>query len=512
MFRVLSDMWRLLRAGAVLVRHDVILPATFRSKLPLPARVAGRIMRIFGGGVSGRPGKRLATALTKLGPVYVKLGQFLATRPDVFGVEATQDLSKLKDDMAPFPMAKAKEVLEKEFEDDYESLFGVGLSEPVAAASLAQVHKLEIEEGTKAVKVLRPGVEGKIARTLRAMSRAANNIEKVSSDSRRLKPVAFTETITASMNKELDLRFEAGGVDALRSLPNINDYFEIPAVDWNRTSRRVLTMDWIDGTPLTSPDALKDDNIDRVKLANKVTQGFLAQAVGHGVFHADMHEGNLLVTREGKLGLIDFGIVGRIGLSETKFLAETLWGFINRDYDRIARVHFESGYVPKQQSEGDFAQALRSVGEPVYGKDASEVSMGRIIIQLFDYTHQFGMQLRPELVLLQKTMVQVEGVARLIDPNHDIWAAAEPIVSKWIKKNLGAEGLAKQGAESVREIAYRVHKVPVIMDSLERFLEDSTGEKREHVKGKTPWWGWFGFIFLMSTLVFLTIVNLAALR
>lgn len=512
MFTVLSDMWRLLRAGAVLVRHDVILPATFRSKLPFPARIAGHVMRILGGGVSGRPGKRLATALTKMGPVYVKLGQFLATRPDVFGVEATQDLSKLKDDMPPFPMAKAKEVLEREFEDEYEKLFGVGLSDPVAAASLAQVHKLELEEGTRAVKVLRPGVEGKIARTLRAMTRAANNIEKVSSESRRLRPIAFAETITASMNKELDLRFEAGGVDALRSIPNINEYFEIPAVDWNRTSRRVLTMDWIEGTPLTSPDALKDENIDRVKLANKVTQGFLAQAVGHGVFHADMHEGNLLVTREGKLGLIDFGIVGRIGLSETKFLAETLWGFINRDYDRIARVHFESGYVPKQQSEGDFAQALRSVGEPVYGKAANEVSMGRIIIQLFDYTHQFGMRLRPELILLQKTMVQVEGVARLIDPNHDIWAAAEPIVSKWIKKNLGPEGIAKQGAESIREIAYRVHKVPEIVDSLEKFLEDSTSDQREPVRGNTPWWGWFGFILLMSTLVFLTIVTLAALR
>lgn len=510
MFAALSDMWRLLRAGAVLVRHDVILPATFRSKLPLPARIAGHVMRLLGGGAAGRPGKRLATALSKLGPVYVKLGQFLATRPDVFGVEATQDLSKLKDDMAPFPLAKAKAVLESEFEDDYGKLFGDGLSDPVAAASLAQVHRLELEEGTKAVKVLRPGVDGNIARTLRAMFRAANNMEKVSQESRRLRPVAFTETIATSMHKELDLRFEAGGVDALRSIPNINAYFEIPSVDWNRTSRRVLTMDWMPGTPLTSPDALKNVKIDRVALANKVTQGFLAQAVGHGVFHADMHEGNLLVTEDGKLGLIDFGIVGRIGLSETKFLAETLWGFINRDYDRIARVHFESGYVPQHQSVGDFAQALRSVGEPVYGKAANEVSMGRIIIQLFDYTHQFGMQLRPELVLLQKTMVQVEGVARLIDPNHDIWAAAEPIVSKWIKTNLGPEGMAKKGAESVREIASRVHKIPAIVDSLEAFLEDSTREKKEPVRRFAPWWGWFLFIFLMSTLVWLATISLVA--
>lgn len=504
-------MLRLLRAGAVLVRHDVLLPATFRSKLPLSARVAGHIMRILGGGVKGRPGKRLATALTKLGPVYVKLGQFLATRPDVFGVEATQDLSKLKDDMPPFPLAKAKAVLESEFEDDYEKLFSVGLSEPVAAASLAQVHKLELEDGVRAVKVLRPGVDGKISRTLRAMSRAANNLEKVSQESRRLRPVAFTETIAKSMNKELDLRFEAGGVDALRSIPNIGEYFLIPKVDWNRTSRRVLTMDWIDGTPLTSPDALKNKDIDLVKLANKVTQGFLAQAVGHGVFHADMHEGNLLVTEEGKLGLIDFGIVGRIGLSETKFLAETLWGFIKRDYDRIARVHFESGYVPKHQSEGDFAQALRSVGEPVYGKSANEVSMGRIIIQLFDYTHQFGMQLRPELVLLQKTMVQVEGVARLIDPNHDIWAAAEPIVSKWIKKNLGPEGIAKQGAGSIREIASRIHKVPAIVDSLEEFLENSTSERSKPVQKFAPWWGWFGFIFLMATLGLIAVISMVAI-
>lgn len=512
MFTALSDLWRLLRAGAVLVCHDVILPKTFRSKLPLPARIAGIMMRILGGGVRVRPGKRLAIALTKLGPVYVKLGQFLATRPDVLGVEATQDLSKLKDDMAPFSTAKAKMVLKNEFEEEYEDLFGIGISEPVAAASLAQVHKLELEDGIKAVKILRPGVDEKIARTLRSMSRAASNIERISQESRRLRPVAFTDTIAASMNKELDLRFEAGGMDALRSVPNINAFFEIPSVDWQRTSRRVLTMDWIEGIPLTSADALTSSDINRVKLANKVTQGFLTQAVGHGVFHADMHEGNLLLTKEGKLGLIDFGIVGRIGMSETKFLAETLWGFINRDYDRIARVHFESGYVPKNQSEGDFAQALRSVGEPVYGKAANEVSMGKILIQLFDYTHQFGMQLRPELVLLQKTMVQVEGVARLIDPNHDIWAAAEPIVSRWIKKNLGPEGIAKQGAESLRELAGRFHKLPVIVDSLESFLEESKSDKREPEKRAVPWWGWFGFIFLMFTVTWLAVLTWLALR
>ena len=251
MLQALSDYARLMRAGTALARHDVILPGAYQSRLPMPARIAGSVLRIFGGGARGRPGQRLATALEKLGPAYIKLGQFLATRPDVFGSEVTHDLGHLKDKLPPFPITAARKALEEEFgKEDAARLFPT-LDEPVAAASLAQVHRMELADGPRAVKILRPGIESKLLKELSAMKRAARTIEGVSSESRRLKPVAFTETIASSMMRETDLRLEAGGADEMRAISEKSGYFHIPKVDWERTGRRVLTTDWVDGTPFT---------------------------------------------------------------------------------------------------------------------------------------------------------------------------------------------------------------------------------------------------------------------
>lgn len=500
MFKALADYARLLRAGTALARHDVILPGEYHDRLPVPAKIAGKTLRLFGGGAKGRPGERLATALEKLGPAYIKLGQFLATRPDVFGVQTTTDLSRLKDKLPPFSMKAAHAALKDEFgEEDANNLFP-DLSDPIAAASLAQVHYLQTSDGAKAVKILRPGVETVIDRELRAMKRAARTVERVNVESRRLKPIAFTDTVAESMQKELDLRLEAGGADEMRELSFKAGYFHIPEVDWTRSGKRVLTTEWIDGKPLTDPEAPDTASIDRPALANLVTRGFLDHAIHHGVFHADMHEGNMIVTPDGRLTLVDFGIIGRIGMSERRFLAEILWGFLRRDYHRIAEVHFEAGYVPPDKSVGDFAQALRSVGEPIHGKSASDVSMGRLLLQLLDFTHTFGMQLRPELVLLQKTMVQVEGVARGIDPNHDIWAAAEPIVKDWITQNLGPAGAAKLVADNVKDVADRLKRLPQIMDQFEAKLNEPepTPAPRERF---APWWGWLGFIVSLGLII-----------
>ncbi|MEO1659581.1 MAG: AarF/UbiB family protein [Pseudomonadota bacterium] len=500
MMKALADYARLLRAGTALARHDVILPGEYHDRLPVPAKIAGKVLRLFGGGAKGRPGERLATALEKLGPAYIKLGQFLATRPDVFGVETTTDLSRLKDKLPPFKMSAAEKALADEFGADEASALFPDLSEPIAAASLAQVHRLQTEDGPKAVKILRPGVEDMIGKELRAMKRAARTVERVNVESRRLKPVAFTETVATSMEKELDLRLEAGGADEMRELSFKAGYFHIPAVDWSRSGKRVLTTEWIDGKSLTDPDAANTASVDRPTLANMVTRGFLDHAIHHGVFHADMHEGNMIVTPDGRLTLVDFGIIGRIAMNERRFLAEILWGFLRRDYYRIAEVHFEAGYVPPDKSVGDFAQALRSVGEPIHGKSASDVSMGRLLLQLLDFTHTFGMQLRPELVLLQKTMVQVEGVARAIDPSHDIWAASEPIVKDWITQNLGPAGAAKLVSENVKQVADRLKRLPDVMDRLEAKLTqpEPAPLPRERF---APWWGWLGFILSLVAAV-----------
>jgi len=508
--KALSDYGRLMRAGTALVRHDVILPGEYHGRMPFPARFAGRTMRFFGGRARGREGERLARALEKLGPAYIKLGQFLATRPDVFGAEVATDLSRLKDKLPAFSLEEARKALAIEFgAQEAESLFA-GLGEPVAAASLAQVHKLQTSNGMKAVKILRPGVEKLIARELRAMKRAARTVERASVESRRLEPVAFTETVATAMEKELDLRLEAGGADQMRAISEQDDWFTIPAVDWDRTGQRVLTTDWVDGIPLTDPKALEQPGLNRPDLANAITRGFLSHAIGHGVFHADMHEGNILITPQNKVALVDFGLIGRIGFNERRFLAEILWGFIRRDYQRVAEVHFEAGYVPANQSVGEFSQALRSIGEPIHGKPAEEVSMGRILLQLMDYTRTFGMRLRPELVLLQKTMVQVEGVARAIDPAHDIWKAADPVVSSWITENFGPVGAAKLAARSVRDIADRLKRLPDVMDRFEHFLETSNDAGPVQAKpAGPPWWAWFGLTIAIAAIAGLTISQFA---
>lgn len=489
-FKALADYGRLMRAGVALARHDVVLPSEYRGRLPLPAKVAGGFLRLVTGGASGRPGERLARALESLGPAYIKLGQFLATRPDVFGVEATNDLSRLKDKLPPFPDHKARDALAAEFGEDSARLFP-DIGSPIAAASLAQVHKMETPDGVRAVKILRPGIETRIDNALSAMLRAGRTIESVSAESRRLKPVDLTETIAASMRRELDLRLEAGGCDEMRAISEKDGYYVVPSVDWARSGRRVMTTDWVDGTPLTDPKAFDQPGANRAEIAKKVTRGFLSHAINHGVFHADMHEGNMILTPDNQLALVDFGIIGRIGLNERRFLAEILWGFIQRDYTRISEVHFEAGYVPADQSVGDFAQALRSVGEPIHGKSADDVSMGRLLLQLMDFTHAFGMKLRPELVLLQKTMVQVEGVARGIDPGHDIWTAAKPVIQAWVRESMGPSGAAKLLTRNARDVSDRLKRLPEVMDKLEAQLNAPEPTVQPSARF-APWWGWFG--------------------
>ncbi len=502
MLDALADYARLMRAGTALARHDVILPGEYQQRLPVPARIAGRVLRAIGGGARGRPGERLARALEGLGPAYIKLGQFLATRPDVFGVETTTDLARLKDKLPPFAMKAARAALQAEFGAAEAARLFPDLDPPVAAASLAQVHRMQTADGWRAVKILRPDIERRIENALSAMLRAARIIERTSPGSRRLEPVAFTGTIARSMRRELDLRLEAGGADEMRAISEKDGYFLVPEVDWQRSGKRILTVDWVDGTPLTAPDALDNPAIDRPALATSVTRGFLAHAIRHGVFHADMHEGNMIITPEGRLALVDFGIIGRIGSDERRFLAEILYGFLKRDYTRIAEVHFEAGYVPADQSVGEFAQALRSVGEPIFGRSAEDVSMGRLLLQLFDFTHAFGMHLRPELVLLQKTMVQVEGVARGIDPKHDIWKAAEPIVTDWVTRQLGPAGAVRLTARNVREVTDRLKRLPAMMDMLEAALESGAAPagKAPARAGFAPWWGWFGLVLALAGL------------
>ena len=429
---------RLAWAAAVLIRADALAPRELDPMLPPPARALARLLRLASGPAarSGRPGERLAAALEKLGPVGIKLGQFLSTRADIFGAAFAEDLARLKDRLAPFPTEQARAIVAASLGRPIEDVFSE-FGEAIAGASLAQAHPARLNDGRRvAVKVLRPRIEAKVAADAQVLRAAARLAESWAPAARRLEPVAFAETVVRALSLELDLRYEAAGADELRAVMAFDALMGAPAVVWAGVARRVLTLEWAAGAPLSDPDSLAQPGLDCAALAKNLTRGFLVQALDHGIFHADLHEGNLFVAAPARLTAVDFGIIGRLGADERRYLAEILWGFLRRDYGRVADMHFEAGYVSAAHDRGAFAQALRAVGEPIVGLKASEVSMGRLLAQLFEITALFDMRLRPELVLLQKTMVTVEGVARRIDPGHDIWAAAEPVVARGIAREL----------------------------------------------------------------------------
>ena len=445
----LAAFFRLLGALWVLVRADALMPRSLEPYLPPDARVLARFLRLFAGPQArrGRPGERLAVAMERLGPVSIKLGQLLSTRADIFGQTFADDLARLKDQLAPFPMEVAYAEVSASLGRPASELFSE-FHPPVAAASLAQAHPAVMRDGRKvAVKVLRPGVELRIRADIRALQLAARWAERMGPEARRLEPRAAVETVARSLELELDLRLEAAGASELGEVMARDSYMRAPEVIWEGVGKRVLTLAWAEGMALSDAAALEQPGLDRPALATQLIRAFLAQALDHGVFHADLHEGNLFAASPDRLMAVDYGIVGRLGPAERRYLAEILWGFLERDYMRVSRVHFEAGYVPEHHSVEAFAQAIRAVGEPIFGHNAKDVSMGRILGQLFEITALFDMRLRPELVLLQKTMVTVEGVARRIDPTHDIWAAADPVVRRWISRELSPPAQIRRLAE-----------------------------------------------------------------
>jgi ubiquinone biosynthesis protein len=458
------NLVRLGRAGFVLARAGFF--GFFEiDDLPIQAQGPIRLARLFEerGLTPGGRGRRLSEALTRLGPSYIKLGQFLATRPDVVGSELADALSALKDALPPFSTAEARAIVETSIGQPIETVFE-SFSDSIAAASIAQVHKavLRRPEGNQlvAVKVLRPGIRQRFARDLRTFYAAARFVERNAPQARRLRPVAVVEILQRSVSLEMDLRLEAAAYSEMTENITSESDFRLPAVNWEMTGRDVLVTEWVEGTRLWDREAIVAAGHDPQRIAAAVVQAFLRHALRDGFFHADMHEGNLFVDEEGRLVAVDLGIMGRIGPKERRFLAEILYGFIRRDYQRIAEVHIEAGYVPRTHTPEDFAQALRAIGEPIHGHRASEISMAKLLGLLFEVTDIFHMETRPELVLLQKTMVVVEGVARRLDPEFDMWTTAEPVVSEWIERHLGAAGRIENAASTVRDVGRFLKNLP----------------------------------------------------
>ena len=419
-------------------------------------------------------GEKLCDALEGMGTTFIKLGQFLATRPDIIGNKLANDLEKLQDKLPPFDFEEAKRILRKEVgEDQFVKI--IDISEPIAAASIAQVHlakiKIDNKERDVAIKILRPNIEKIFNEELDALMLFAYIIENTLKKTRRLKLIEVVHLLREITNIEMDLRFEAAAANELFENTKNDNGFKVPQIYWQYTSKRILTLDKVNGVSIRNHIALKDNNIDLKNIAENLIQHFLRQAVRDGFFHADMHEGNLFVDKDGNIVPVDFGIMGRLDKHNKKYLAEILYGFIKRDYVKVAEVHFQAGLVPNTASKEEFAQALRSVGEPIFGQNIKDISGGNLLSQLFEITEKFNMATQTQLLLLQKTMVVVEGVARKLYPETNIWNVSKPILENWLEELKGPKATISSAIDTSGELLKRIPDLPGFMDKANHALQ-----------------------------------------
>ena len=413
------------------------------------------------------PGLNLCNALQEMGTTFIKLGQFLATRPDIIGNEISKELEKLQDKLPPFGLNEAKNILKEELGEKIFSQIS-NFSEPIAAASIAQVHFANIQhvnENKKvAIKILRPNIEKVFNEELDALMLLAYIVQSLIKKTKRLKLVEIVHLLHEITNLEMDLRFEAAAANEFHENTKNDIGFMVPKIFWNYTSKKVLCLDRVDGTSIREVDYLKSLNVDLKKLAKNTIQHFLKHAVRDGFFHADMHQGNLFVNKIGDIIPVDFGIMGRLDNNNKRYLAEILYGFIKRDYKKVAEIHFLAGLVSKEVSRDEFAQALRSIGEPIFGQTAKNISGSKLLSQLFEITEKFNMQTQIQLLLLQKTMVVVEGVARKLDPNTNIWDVSKPVLENWLKDIKDPINKAGEVIDNASEIFKKLPDLPIIMD------------------------------------------------
>ena len=502
------NILRLIRTGATLERTGAMPVILNALDAPRTLKFAARFI-VWPFQFLGRRGDQslppAPRALTAMGPAYIKFGQILSTRPDVVGPELAEQLRVLQDRLPPFSTDVAKQSFKSEIGLDADDVFS-DFSEPVAAASIAQVHRGKLKDTGQsvAIKVLRPEIERAFQKDLDTFYFAARLVEFVSPKSRRLKPMDVIAHFDGVVRGELDLRLESAS--ASEFLANIKEDkgFSVPSVNWSLSSRRVMTLDWADGVPMGDVDALAAAGHNLSELGDRVLHMFLNHALRDGFFHADMHQGNLKVSSSGDIVAFDFGIMGHIDEYTRRVYAEILFGFIKRDYKRVAQVHFEAGYVPQDQDVDEFARALRAVGEPIFGMDASNISMGRLLSYLFEVTERFGMETRTELILLQRTMVVVEGVARSLNPQINIWEVARPIVEGYIKSNLGPAAVLNNLTTTLKVLARFGPRLPSLVE--QALIKQSNPEpqivKRSWNGSLKP----FGLGFIFACLAILVLL------
>ncbi|GLQ04896.1 2-polyprenylphenol 6-hydroxylase [Sneathiella chinensis] len=488
MIKGIYNFFRLFSVVRTLARYDALFLLDGMEAAPFHVKFGLRILPLFAIGSPSykhlRRGERLARALQELGPSFIKLGQALSVRADLLGEEIVQDLANLRDRLPAFPFEEAKATVEQELEKPLSELFKTFDETPVAAASIAQVHFATLERTVPAptdedpdatttedvrvaVKILRPGIEQAFEKDLELFFWIARLADRFQPAFRRLRLIKVVEILAETVELEMDLRMEAAAASEMAESFAGDPEFEVPVIDWQRTARRVMTQSRVEGIALSNREALDAAGYDLEALSAIVIRVFLNQVLRDGFFHADMHHGNLFVTEEGKLVAVDFGIMGRMDLQTRLFMAEMLYSFLTGDYKRAAEVHFEAGYVPPHKSLDAFTQACRSIGEPILGKPVSEISLARLLVQLFQITETFEMETQPQLLLLQKTMVTAEGVAQSMNPRINFWEVAYPTVEGWMREYMGPEAKA---AQFVQDGLTFLKKMPDIVSRSDRLL------------------------------------------
>jgi len=455
---------RLFRIFLVLAKHrlDLVLPADF--SFPFWFRGILFVLRLLPNPkVSG--GVCLRLALEELGPVFIKFGQVLSTRRDLFPDEIANELQKLQDQVPPFPTDQAKVLIEEALKRDIASLFAQFDDQPLASASVAQIYTATLDDGSDVIiKVIRPGVEKTIRRDLEVMFFVAGLTERWWQDGKRLHPVDIVSDYKHTILDELDLQLEAANASQLRKNWEGSDELYIPKIHWDLTRRNVMVMERIYGIGVADLDALRENNINIESLAVRGVEIFLTQVFEHNFFHADMHPGNVFVSYDHpdkpQYIAVDCAIIGSLTEEDKNYLARNLLAFFNKDYQQVARLHIESGWVPEDTDLHQFETVIRSVCEPVFEKPIKEISFAQFLINLFQTARKFNMEIQPQLVLLQKTLLNIEGLGRHIYPELNLWTTAKPFMEKWIRERYGPTALLKQLGNKAPDWFEKLPEIP----------------------------------------------------
>jgi len=487
MLRTLRSLLRFLRIARTLARHDALAPL---EEVGVAPGLMWFVRRVSRRQAEGRPGQKMARALTEMGPSFIKLGQALSTRADLLGEQVALDLAELQDHLPPFDGALARRIIQEELGSPVEDLFLAFDPQPVSAASIAQVHEATVasedeaqsEPKKVAVKILRPGIEKAFERDLEFFYWVAEWVERAQPKLRRFRPVEAVRVFEETVRLEMDLRMEGAAASELAENFADDETYNVPEIDWRRSSRRVLTMSRVDGIPMDDREALLAAGHDLAEVLTKAAGIFFNQVFRDGFFHGDQHPGNMWVAEDGNIVAVDFGIMGRMDWRTRRHLADMLIATLGGDYHRLAAVYMEAGYLPKSDSSGHaldvFAQALRSVCEPIAGRPLNEISFARLLAQLLRLTESFELPVQPQLLLLQKNMLMAEGVSRRLDPSLNIWTLAQPLIDAWMRENRGPQARLR---ESVEDVLHGLRQLPALADNLERATEElADGRIRLH--------------------------------